>query len=463
MPEEQVDIEVRVSADKMAVLVDGSFPEDDFEPVKTAILEKLKALAIAEEANQIDLDEWLRNAAASGPSLDGALLYEGQQAVPPKDGQIEWAEDFFTKKFYIDPDSGAIDYRRLATKNTVEEDQLLARAIPPVPGEEGMDVFGKKVKVGKAKPAPIRVGKNVRQEEDDSFYAAITGRIHWSSNTLSVDEVLTVSGDIGLESGNITHPGALVVQHDILKGSQVDVKGDIEVRGVVEACDIRAGGKLVVHGGIAGAEGHRIVVGEGIHARFILDADIEAGESVVVEKEILQSKIRTRGAISVEKGRVVGGEYTALGGFVAQYTGSEANVPTMITVGMDYALAENLEEPERKLAELNENRIKIHKAIAPLLRNLDALPPAKLEAVKKLAKQVKGIESEIAELQQEIDDIRKESVERTKLRAVIQGEVFAETFITIRSDRLHVRETQKGPLQAIPSKNGTRLVSMTAQ
>lgn len=461
MTEEQIDIKLSTSKDEMTVLVDGTISLDDIETAEKVIREKLKTLEISETTDQIDIEDWLRTAAASGSTLNGAVLYEGQRPVPPKDGEIEWVEDFFTRKFFVDPETGAIDYRRLATKNSVEADQLLARATPPVEGVEGVNVFGKRVKVRMAKPARIRVGRNVRHEEDDSFYASLSGRIQWRSGTLSVDEILTVPGDIGLESGHITHPGTLVVQNDILEGAKVDAAGDIEVRGVVEASDIRCGGKLVVHGGITGAEGRKIVVSETVHARFILDAHIEAGDSVIVEKEILHSTIQTRGAISVEGGRVVGGEMTALGGFVAHHTGSDASVRTEIVVGKDFKLARILKEPEAKLAKLKENRDKIHRTIDPLLRNLEALPPPKAEAVKKLAKQSQEVENEIAELQEEIERLRADSDERAELRAVVKGKVFAETVFTIKADTLRVRETQKGPLQAIASEQGTRLLPMT--
>lgn len=453
--ETTIPLAVKVSDDKMVVTVTCSVSADELDDTREALGAALGKLNLCEEAKGIDLNEWLKAemGKAEAEKIEGAVFFQGKRPVPPEEGYIEWKGKFFEKGFIVDPETGATDYRRQTAQTTVRADQFLAQAIPPVEGEEGVDVFGKRVKTGKARAAKIKVGKNVRHnDEDDTFYATSDGRIRWYANTLAVNEVFTVAGDVGLETGHIDHPGALVVQGDILEGSRIRTIGNIEVMGVVEPCDIEAGGNLIVHGGLTGSEGHRCVVGGGVQARFILDANIEAGEDVVADKEILHSRVCSRGAVTVARGRIVGGEIMALGGVQVEETGSDADVVTSFKLGEDFALPEKLSGPEAKLSALEGNIAKIHTVVRPLLSKVDSLPEAKMTAVKKLAGQAKQLGEDAEELREEIELIRSESTERAKYKAVVMKTIHPESRFSIRTDMLRVRKTITGPVQAALQK-----------
>ncbi len=134
------------------------------------------------------------------------------------------------------------------------------------------------------------------------------------SRTLSVDEVYTIQEDVSVETGDISHIGAVVVNRDVLNGAKIDAVGNIEVHGTVENAEIRTKGHLTVRGGIRQSEGYKIVAEGSIHAMYILGGDIKAKKDIVVTREIVNVDLRTLGAVMVSRGRIVGGKTVALRG-----------------------------------------------------------------------------------------------------------------------------------------------------
>ena len=89
-----------------------------------------------------------------------------------------------------------------------------------------------------------------------------------------MDEVYHVPGNVDIETGHIKHPGAVLVDGDVLAGARVEADGDIEVRGTVEASYIHTGGSLTVHGGIAGMGEGTVKAAGSVYAKYILEADM---------------------------------------------------------------------------------------------------------------------------------------------------------------------------------------------
>lgn len=278
-------VEVRVSTDNLTVLVNCVVTEANVDQLVDALASELATLKIASPPDREGLVHWfVAQVSENGPVLKNAPVVKGVAPVPPENGQIKWTANFFESGFVIDESTGAIDYRRRASQRSVALGQLLATIKPPVPGVEGVDVFGHRIRVSQPKPALVRIGENINKDESKgALYAAAEGRVRWNDDTMSVDKVFMVEGSVGLESGNIDHPGAVEITQDVLEDASVKAKGDIEVRQVVEHADIETGGSLTVRGGIAGGTTHKILAAGSVHARYILDAHVEAGDDVAVE------------------------------------------------------------------------------------------------------------------------------------------------------------------------------------
>jgi len=445
------EFNVRVTDDLMRVLLDCKIPSGNLDPLVTDIEMELVSLNIAEPLDRDEIEQRIRNAAEDTSRLVNEVLVEGRKPVPPQDEAIEWAQDYFSSGFTVNEKTGAVDYRQPAAKPTVEDGQLVARLIPSKEGQEGFDVFGNSIPVEQPKRMFIHAGPNIRMEEKEDgvyFYAESAGRVRWASNALAVDEVYHIPNDVGLETGHITHPGSILIDGDVLAGSRIEAGGDVEVKGTVEAADIRASGDLKVHDGITGTGNQGIRVKGGVHAKFILEADIEAGESIVVEREAVQSTLKTRGSLMMPGGRLVGGAVTALGGIYLREAGSDGHVATRLTAAKDFCLEERLSAVKTQIFQLSRNLERINKKVGPLMQRENALSQKQREAAHKLLAAAGGIEGEIERLRNKLDEIEEDSRERTKPRIYIGSRLFPETTLQIKMWNLKAKDTHDGPLRA---------------
>jgi len=441
---------IRVSDDRMSVLLDCLASKESLLLLLARIADELAGMGLAQTPNREKLTQMLRSAAESGSQLADVVLVAGTPPVPPENGAIEWARDFFSTGFAVDEKSGTIDYRQRAANLAVSKGEFLARLVPPKEGKDGCDVFGTTVRVPKAKRAQLKAGPGVRMDEEDGGFRALTdGRIRLSGGLLAVDEVYSIPGNVGLETGNINHPGSLIIEGDVEAGSVIEADGDIEIKGAVEASVINAGGTITIRGGITGAPGQIIRAANSVHAKYILEAEVEAGDDIVVEKDIAQSIIRTRGAVAIPSGRLVGGDLTALGGITVGQVGSSGLVRTVLTAGHDHTLVKKVSVRKKKISQLEKAIDKVKSRVAPLMSRLKTLAAKQREAATELLGKVSEMEMSRDELNDEIKGFVMDSRKRTVHEIVVKTKAFPETVFQIKKARLQLKNEATGPLKAV--------------
>ncbi|MCX5772671.1 MAG: FapA family protein [Candidatus Hydrogenedentes bacterium] len=461
----KVGLSVRVSADSLSVVVDCVVTEANVGQLVELLSSELVVLKVVSPPDRDRLISWLVGQVSEhGPVLKEAVVVKGVAPVAPVDGLIEWAGSFFDSGFVIDETTGVIDYRQRAAQHSVQPGQLLAKIKLPVPGVDGQDVFGRRIRAPLAKAALIRTGENVRKEEaEGSLYAVAGGRVRWGGNTLSVDKVCVVEGSVGMESGNVDHPGAVEVMQDVLEDASVKAKGDVEVRQVVEHADIETGGTLTVRGGISGGGTHKVAAAGSVHARYILDAHVEAGQDVVVEREVVHSNVKTRGALVMPKGRLIGGETVALHGGVIGQISSPALVATTFVAGEDFRLSAMLEEKGKAVAQLNGELAQLENGTKTILGRVATLPPEAQAKLDEMQKQSDSLKNQIEGLNGEIQEIRQTSEEATRYAVEVRGMIYPEAIFCMGRERLRVQKEIPGPvrvcllddrIQVIPIEKG---------
>src|SRR5699024_10418678 len=98
------------------------------------------------------------------------IVAEGMNSVAGEDGIFEKLIELNAE---VDRSEGW-NFREVMKIPTVKEDVPLAKIIPPTKGQEGINVYGKKIKPRPGKPYLIRAGKNVRfNEPNQTFYATV--------------------------------------------------------------------------------------------------------------------------------------------------------------------------------------------------------------------------------------------------------------------------------------------------
>jgi len=462
------DIEVCVAPDRLVARLSCTVPEGDRAPFVQRLLAKLDRLGLHGEWDEPRLTEWLDRAIGPDGRVQDAVLAEGIPPVQPEDGRIEWTEDFFAKGYVLDEATGRLDYRRRAAHRTVYANQLLARIRAPREGSPGQDVFGKPIPTRQPKRVRIRTRSKVTTEEEgQAFYAASPGTISWQPDAdlfggvLSVDELFTIPGSVDLKSGDVRHPGAVLVEKDVQEGASIEADGDIEVHGIVEPANITTPGSLIVGGGITGGKGHKMVIGGEVHAKFILDAEIEAGGDIVVERGIINSTIRTRGAVMIPDGRLIGGILLALKGVTCGMAGSEGAVKTTIITGIDFRLAQDIKAWECEIQEKEAQLVRIEAGVKPWLNRLQDIPEAKKPALQRLIESARELTKHIEELRERIQGAHETSRSQAVDEVVVRKSLFPDTVIGIGDNHYKVEEVFPGPVAARLGPEGIEITPVS--
>ena len=451
-------VRYRVTPDRVRLCADCEGDMGDLQAIAEFILSRLKTFGLERLPNQYSIYRKLQEASRSSTELTDVAIVEGVAPTESVDGRLDWSQDFFAEGFVYDETSDQIDYRKRAGERNVVAGQLLATLIAPIPGEAGKDFQGTKIPARRPLQRRVRVGCNIRHDEATStYYSEIEGRIRWGNGVLAVDDLYRIEGDVGLESGDISHSGAVLVGHDVLAGTRIEAVGDVEVMGVVEAAHIQTGGALIVHGGITGAHGARIVAGGSITARYILDAHVQSGGDITVDREILQSVVLTRGAVRVQRGRIVGGKITALGGVIAAKIGSEALIKTDIQVGEDYCLAGLLEIIHKKIATTKENAVRIHSVIDPLRGNVMQVAEGRRKNIETLIEQVMLMDNLLLELREEEAELVADSNAAKNTNIIALRQLYPDVSMTL--DGLHFlsKDVYTGPVRPVNTVEGLRI------
>jgi uncharacterized protein (DUF342 family) len=344
-----------------------------------------KALMDAEVRRGIDgseVAEALRVALERG-TCPPRIVARGEVPVP-KGGQVlRWLVNFTAQPVTLRED-GRTDYKNQKRFVAVSEGLPLAELVTQgSQGKTGFTVQGKtlapEAETQAAGPVPDH-DETIREEPIEGggrWIAARSGELRFEENYGSISSIHTVSGDVGLATGNLNFPGEIRITGKISSGYSIIAGGDVIVQGVVEAALISAGGRAVVGQGIIGAGKGIVRSRRTIDAAFVEQATLLAVEDIRVKNSCLLCNIKTNGKLFLagEKGGLVGGLCRARMGVDTAIVGSERGNRTEISFGQDYLVMDQIETTERETEKLK-------KALTELERRLKQSAPVPLEALR---------------------------------------------------------------------------------
>lgn len=300
------------------------------------------------------------------------------KGLPPEDEQDGTIEYMFSKvpnHVPAEREDGTVDYRNLGLVQNVKKGDVLCRLIPPEPGKDGIDVYGKPVSYRRGKLPHFPAGKNTVISEDGmTLTAGVDGCIEYKNATVNVNEVFTVRGDVDSSSGNIDFLGTVVVQGDVLEGFSVKAGGDINVRGMVEGAMLEAGGNITIACGMNGMSRGKLTAGGSITSQYIENATVEC-EGDVRADVIFNSIVKAGNSVLVHgrKGLLAGGKCQAGRSVTANVIGSGGARTEVLIVSdlLDGLLAgkegENLDAVKEQLAKEQKNLEILNSQISTIL------------------------------------------------------------------------------------------------
>ncbi len=454
-------LELVVRADRLSVSLSVSTEAANRETLIEEIRTKLSELKIAAPVDFNSLGELVNSIRSDNASLTNHTLVRGTAPQPSQNGFIEWSRDYFTEGYLIDPVTQTVDFRRMASVPSVAAEELIVTVHPPQPGSPGVDVFGANIAVDKPRSVELKAGRGIYWDESVSGYRAkLAGRVKLNGNALEVHDLYEIPQDVGPETGNVNHPGSVVIKGEVNSEFAVEAVGDIEVLGLIGAADIRCGGNLTAKTGIRSAPGKRIVVKGNFFAKYLECAHVFCEGDVVVESEILDSSVRTTGKV-ICAGRVHGGEIIAANGIQVGESGTKAETRTVMIAGVNYLVANELREATEEAKKLKEELIKLKLDFKRLEMFGATMSPKQREAMTEL-------DFKLFDAQERYDAL----TEKRKALAVnlhankdaiihIERQLNSGTLLRVLEAQLEVRQTLLGPIQA-GINLATRELSLTS-
>ncbi len=319
------------------------------------------------------------------------LTAEGTYAVNGADAKIVYSFETDRSNIKLKEKNGRVDFRELNLVQNVVEGQILARKVPPQEGASGTTVTGQHLAAKRGKEVKITPGKNVTLSEDGmTLTSDINGQVILSGDRVNVEPLYVVRGNVNLKTGgNVIFLGTVIVQGSVEDGFKVKASGNIEVFGNVGKSELDAEGDVIVHQGINGKNGGLVRAGKGVWAKFIENAFVEAGESVVASDGIINSNVDANINIAChgKRATIVGGRLRAAELVAAKTFGSINGSETIVEVGYDprskAKLAENEEAVQTITKELEEVDLNIH-TLENLKRAKQKIPEEKENFLQEL-------------------------------------------------------------------------------
>lgn len=251
---------------------------------------------------------------------------------------------------------------------------------------------------------------------------------------------------VDLTSGNIDFDGTVNISGDVRAGMSVRATGDIHVGGTVEAAILEAGGNVVIQGGVIGhSEMHehpaearksmiaRVRCGASFSARFVENASIEVGDSIMVDELVMQSELAAVNQILVGKpgsgrGRIIGGVAEATFLVQAATIGSPAGVKTRVIVGVNPYLHEKLRQADRLLEDKHKELDDVVKLIRFIEDHPDRIKP---EIRQKAENTFQALLDVIEMTRQDKDELARQLELSEEARVVAEKVLFGNVQVKI--------------------------------
>jgi hypothetical protein len=454
---------LRPSPDKVSVLLDLDDPLADLDYWVRKIHTDLVRMELPEFPDQETIRLLLSATAQAGATFRDHTFILGEAPLHPVDARLAWPREFFAEGWIVDEKTDRINFREKVENCSVRRNELLLRLHHAVEGEPGMDIYGAKIPVEKAEKIRVRCGKGVTEVDEGlttAYYSDFDGRVRYTDGSLSVDPIFHVNGHVGLASGNIHHPGSVIVDGDVLADSIIEAEGDVLVKGMVEEADITCGGTLTIAGGILGDHGHKIRAGGNLEARYIRDADVAADGDILVAREISHSRVRCLGSVLVPNGRIAGGKTTGLKGVRVATAGAPGTSETIIRAGIDYTMKAQADLYQDKIKHLQESLKPIENALHNAGSADRDLSEGIQQVVENLALKRMKLLDAIALQKSRMGRLQTASHQEAGYFVVIFKEVWSGTTFWLGENSTRVRNSIHKPRVVLPREDRVRVLPL---
>jgi len=323
---------VRILKDGMEAWLSLAVPEPGALYTEAAVLDFLKSQGVKTGILESNLKAMVRKKVYNRETK----IAVGVESLEGKNGYYQ----FYFQRENKKPtprirQDGTVDYGSFHLIETVEKDDILAMYHPATKGKAGCNVQGKFLFLHPGKDLPPLKGKGFyRNEGSNAYFAAQDGRVEYKDGEIEIRSTHIIEGDVTIATGSVEFFGDIIIHGNVESGVSIKTGKTLTIDGTLGACDVFAGGDVILKKGVQGANKAKIVTRGNLYADFIEHSYIEAKKEVQANV-IMNSNVMTDGKILLtgSNGAIIGGYAHADQGIEIKCAGNDAEIRTIIHVG----------------------------------------------------------------------------------------------------------------------------------
>lgn len=460
------NLDVEVSTDRMSVTL--TFPAnakikgpkqieeeevlDALERAEIELTDDVK-LHVAAFTELVKVDETVKN----------FVVAEGHPPFEGKDEEFIWNEAYQKEADSWHEDS-AINYYEDSSIITVGVGEVVGSIAPLEPPRDGIDVTGRTIPA-KGQPTTLTIDPNAFEhspEDPTQIITKMAGYPRTEGNTLFIEEVLTIAGDVNFETGRIDSKIGVHIEGRILDRFTVRSEGSITVGAAIEAAHVYANGDITVKRGILG-RGTGLVMATGdIIAKFCTEAHLSTQGDIKIARQVMASNVCVGGKLIGTAAGLIGGCVYAGSGVEIATIGSDANVATRVVIGVAPDIVREIAVLHRSLKKIQELIQRIEELLTQLEPANATLTDEQKKCVLELREQTKTAKARIKDDQAKRDKLLEEVYTDGEHTVLVGNTIFAGTVIRVSDRETVFRKNLKGPVSIEKRKlnNITELVAV---
>jgi uncharacterized protein (DUF342 family) len=437
------DIEITLTPDCMEASIMVNITDENQHLHEEDIIMALKKAGIVQGIRENIIPEIVKGSYGAEP----IIIARGVTQIDGEPGTLIFHFDVQKSKHgpQID-DKGRADFHSLGIFESVEEGDTLCELIAPSEGAPGYNVKGKKIKQNHGKEAILPVGKNtiIDSKNPNHLIATISGIPQSIGGQVSIEPVLNIKGDAGLETGNINFAGDVTINGKVNSGFEIIAKGDIFINETCESVHLEAEGDIQLNRGVRAEQNAYLKAGGNIHAQFLEGVTVEADGDVVITDYAYHCNIKSKTSVRVlgKKGYITGCSVTAEKDIMSNRLGNRSAPRTEVYISPVNDKSDELtEEQISQMDELIEQLSEIQIEIDQLARKCSEMPDENSQAAKE---KVELQKEEVINSIREIDSEFVESFASSDQYVCVVGIVYPNVFVHINRYKLAVKQEYEG-------------------
>ncbi len=442
-PEADSTLAVEVAADEMSAVVSVSPPRPGGRHLKVEdVVRALKASNVVFGFQEEEIEKALDDDRYGQP-IDAAL---GQKPKDGEDAHVDYKVRIDKTVEFKEDESGRVDFLAKDLVENVVQGQILAELIPEEKGVSGRTVTNRILPAKDGKPIDIKPGKGTILSGDGrNLIAERNGQAVFTGGRLTVEEVYTVGGDVGLDTGNIMFLGSVQVRGSVTDNMQVKAAGNIEVGGNVQKAHLEAEGDIIIRQGVQGRDDGSIESTTGsVYSKFVQSANVSVGKDIIVSEAIMHSKVDAGGKVvcNGKRAQIVGGELMAGEEVRCKQLGSAAGADTKIVVGTNPKILQQINQIDQIQENAQEKLVKIEQNIRTLTvqknTHKDSFSDEKEEMLVKMLSAQEKLQERIVEAENEKNQL-KEYIDMLATNGKVHVEKTLFPGVTVEINGAHLK------------------------